>query len=118
VVYLASHDRPMNELLDPQFKDIAKIHAGEFAGMTREEVPLAALCETRERLVSQIREDLDTDEKRFLMSIKRGEPDWDALGIAHLRELPALQWKIQNIRRMEEGKHKIALEKLQKALEQ
>lgn len=116
VVYLASHDRPMHELLDPQFKDIATVYAAEFAGMAREEVPVEALSETRERMVALIRAGLDADEKRFLLSVKRGEPDWDALGIAHLRELPALQWKLQNIRRMDEHKRKTALDKLRKAL--
>jgi len=116
VVYLASHDRPMHELLAPQFKDISKVYAGEFVGMAHEEVPLEALRETRQRLVLQIREGLDPDEKRFLISIKRGEPEWDALGIPHLRDLPALQWKLQNTRRIEEGKRESALEKLQKAL--
>ncbi len=116
VVYLASHDRPMHELLDPQFKDIAKVYADEFAGMTRDAVPVQALCETREKLVSLIREELDADEKRFLVSMKQGEPQWDALGIAHLRELPALQWKLQNIRRMEADKRKTALAKLKTAL--
>ena len=116
VVYLASHDRPMHELLDPQFKDIAKVYADEFAGMTRDAVPVQALCETREKLVSLIREGLDADEKRFLVSMKQGEPQWDALGIAHLRELPALQWKLQNIRRMEADKRKTALAKLKAAL--
>jgi predicted nucleotidyltransferase component of viral defense system len=116
VVYLASHDRPMHELLDPQFKDIAKVHVDEFAGMAREEVSVEALCETRERLVVQIRGNLDADEKRFLLSMKRGEPEQDALGIAHLRELPALQWKLQNIRRMGADKRKTAFAKLQKAL--
>jgi len=47
---------------------------------------------------------------------KRGEPEWEALGIAHLRELPALQWKLQNIRRMDAGKRMSAVAKLQKAL--
>jgi predicted nucleotidyltransferase component of viral defense system len=116
VVYLASHDRPMHELLAPQFKDIAKVYAAEFAGMARDEVPVEALCETRKQLVALIRAGLDADEKRFLVSVKRGEPEWDALGIAHLQELPALQWKLQNIRRMEEGKRKAALDKLRKAL--
>jgi len=116
VVYLASHDRPMHELLDPQFKDIGKVHVDEFAGMAREEVPVEALCETRKRLVVQIRETLDADEKRFLLSMKRGDPEWDTLGIAHIRELPALQWKLQNIRRMTVAKRQTALEKLQKAL--
>ncbi|MEI6808989.1 MAG: nucleotidyl transferase AbiEii/AbiGii toxin family protein, partial [bacterium] len=116
VVYLASHDRPMHELLDPQFKDIAKVHVDEFAGMAREEVPVETLCETRKRIVVQLRETLDADEKRFLLSMKRAEPEWDALGIAHLRELPALQWKLQNIRRMTVAKRQTALEKLQKVL--
>jgi predicted nucleotidyltransferase component of viral defense system len=116
VVYLASHDRPMHELLDPQFKDIAKVYADEFAGMTRDAVPVQALCETREKLVSLIREGLDADEKRFLVSMKQGEPQWDVLGIAHLRELPALQWKLQNIRRMHADKRKTALAKLKTAL--
>lgn len=116
VVYLASHDRPMHELLDPQFKDLAKVHVDEFAGMAREEVQVEALCETRKRIVVLIRETLDADEKRFLLSMKRADPEWDALGIAHLRELPALQWKLQNIRRMTVAKRQTALEKLQKVL--
>jgi hypothetical protein len=116
VVYLASHDRPMHELLDPQFKDITKVHADEFAGMARDEVSVEALCETRELIVTVLRDGLDDDEKRFLVSMKRGDPEWDALGVAHLRELPALQWKLQNIQRMEAGKRKAMLEKLQKAL--
>lgn len=116
VVYLASHDRPMHELLDPQFKDLAHVYADEFVGMTRDEVPVQALCETRETLVSRIREELDADEKRFLVSMKHGEPQWDVLGIAHLREMPALQWKLQNIRRMGADKRKTALEKLKTAL--
>lgn len=116
VVYLASHDRPMNELLDPQFKEIEKAHASEFTGMTREEVSIAALCEARKQVVIQIRSGLDADEKRFLISLKRGDPEWNALGIAHLKDLPALQWKLQNIRRMEKEKRKTALGKLQQVL--
>ena len=63
-----------------------------------------------------IREDLDSDEKRFLLSIKRGEPEWDTLGFSHLKELPALQWKLMNIRRMDKRKHAEALDKLKETL--
>ena len=117
VIYLASHDRPMHELLDPQFKDITKAYTDEFAGMASEEdIDLEALCETREQLVQQLRQGLDADEKRFLLSIKRGEPEWDALGFPHLRELPALQWKLKNIKQMDEAKRCRALKKLEEAL--
>ena len=117
VVYLSSHDRPMHELLDPQFKDIASVYASQFAGMVREEVPVAFLCQARERLVNLIRQELDKDEKRFLLSMKQGEPEWDILGIKHLKELPALQWKLQNIRRMEKRKQADALGKLHRVLD-
>lgn len=116
VVYLASHDRPMSELLDPKCKDIGQVYASEFAGMARDEVSASLLSETLERLVRQIREGLDADEKRFLLSMKGGEPDWGALSIPHLRELPALQWKLQNIRRMDAGKREKALQRLKHIL--
>jgi len=116
VVYLASHSRPMHELLDPQFKDIADVYITQFAGMAREEFPVEVLCQTRKRLLVLVHQELDEDEKRFLLSMKQGEPDWDALGIEHLKELPALQWKLKNIRRMNKRKHTVALENLQRAL--
>ena len=117
VVYLASHDRPMNELLDPQFKDMADAYANQFAGMSRNPVPLELLLATRTRLVALIRHDLDADEKRFLLSMKQGEPDWAALGLAHLKELPALQWKLQNIQRMDKQKRARSFAKLRRLLD-
>ena len=117
VVYLASHDRPMHELLDPQFKDIAEVFKSQFAGMTQDMVSLESLYKTRERLVALIRHDLDKDEKRFLLSMKKGEPDWDALQIPHLKELPAVQWKLRNIQRMDKKKQSLAFDKLRRLLD-
>ena len=116
VVYLASHDRPMHELLDPQFKDIEEVFSSQFTGMTQDIVSLESLCTTRERLVALIRHDLDQDEKRFLLSMKQGEPDWEALQIPHLKELPAVQWKLRNIQRMDKKKQSLAFDKLQRLL--
>jgi hypothetical protein len=116
VVYLASHDRPMHELLDPKFKDLAETYAAEFAGMAKEEVPASVLAETRARMVGLVRGGLDADEKRFLLSMKQGEPEWDALEPPHLRDLPALQWKLQNIRRMDAAKRAQMLAKLERVL--
>ena len=60
---------------------------------------------------------LEENERRFLLSLKRGEPDWNALDIDHLEDLPALQWKLLNIRRMDEGKRSAALAKLEHVLQ-
>lgn len=43
VVFLASHDRPMSELLTPNRKDLKQVFADQFEGMTLDPVPLAVL---------------------------------------------------------------------------
>lgn len=47
---------------------------------------------------------LDIEERRFLLSMKSGDPDWDVLGIEGLEKMPALQWKLLNIRKMDSRK--------------
>jgi len=49
VVYLASHDRPMHELLDPIPKNIRRIYENEFAGMTVDPVSYEDLTAARIR---------------------------------------------------------------------
>jgi predicted nucleotidyltransferase component of viral defense system len=49
VVYLASHDRPMHELLDPKPKNIRRIYENEFAGMTVDPVSYEDLIMAREK---------------------------------------------------------------------
>ena len=85
--------------------------------MAKEQVPVSVLTETLPRRVGLIRGGLDADEKWFLLSMKQGKPNWDVLGIPHLRDLPALQWKLQNIRRMNADKRVMMLEKLRRVLE-
>jgi predicted nucleotidyltransferase component of viral defense system len=117
VVYLAGHSRPMHELLDPHYKDLRLVYDEQLLGMVEEDVSLDVLYETRERLVRMLRLDLEESEKRFLLSLKRGDPDWNALDIDHLEELPALQWKLLNIQRMDKGKRTAALAKLETVLQ-
>ncbi len=117
VVYLAGHNRPMNELLVPRLRDIEALHADQFAGMVRNEVPLDDLLQIQRDLAGKLVRALDDDEKGFLLSLKRGEPEWDRLGIEHLAQLPAIQWKLINIRKMDPAKHKTALARLVEVLE-
>jgi predicted nucleotidyltransferase component of viral defense system len=97
VVYLASHNRPLHEVLFPQPKDIRLSYEGSFAGMTLEPVPLDALLETRERLFRELPASLDASERDFLRTLALARPDWSLLGIPHLKELPAIRWRLQNL---------------------
>jgi hypothetical protein len=116
IIYLSSHNRPMAELLRPQFKDIAATYAGEFANMAETDVPLEELVAVRERLVELIHRGLTDSEKGFLLSFKNREPDWALLELDDVSELPAIKWKQINLAKMPDDKHKLALDKLKEVL--
>ena len=117
VLYLASHNRPMAELLDPIQPDFRKAFEKEFQGMTRNPVSYDELVEARSMALQNIRKSLTREEREFLLSIKMETPKWDLIGIEGIDKLPAIQWKLTNLKKMEIGKKKIALEKLSKILE-
>ncbi|MBB6305198.1 hypothetical protein GGE67_005864 [Rhizobium leucaenae] len=116
IVYLISHNRTMGELLAPVRKDIAGLYEGEFLQMAREEVRLDALLEVRERLIGEINAALTEDQKKFLISFKSRNPDWNLLGLDGVEKLPAVRWKMQNLNRMPENKHTAALTHLRDIL--
>ena len=116
LVYLASNSRPMHELLDPNPLDQLKAYQEEFVGMNNIEVAYEALIEAREALVVAVNQALNAEDKEFLLSIKRGKPDWDKIDLPHIDKLPGIKWKLLNIGRMTKEKHRAALEKLEKVL--
>jgi predicted nucleotidyltransferase component of viral defense system len=116
VIYLASHDRPMNELLDPVRKDIQRAFDSEFAGMAAVDVTCEELITAREVLIKSLLAGLSPGEKEFLISLKARDPKWESLSIEGMDKLPAIQWKLQNLRRMEGPRHSVALERLKAVL--
>ena len=121
VAYLAAHRRPIAELLAPNRKLIEDLFANHFAGMTDEAVELAELEAELEAARTQLFEWASTalteNERRFLLSIKQGEPDWTLLPFEGLDQWPAIQWKLYNVRRMSPRSHKKALGRLRDILE-
>ena len=97
VVYLASHNRPVHEVLFPSLRDIRQEFEHNFAGMTVEPVELDALLAARERMVRELQQGLSADERRFLLSLVAAEPEWSLLGVPHLEQLPGPRWKLQNL---------------------
>lgn len=117
VIYLASSDRPMNELLKPNFQDFKEVFEREFLGMTVDSVTYEELVETRDALLTKIKSELSGQERQFLLSIKQGEPEWDILGLQGIDQLPGIQWKLINIKKMAPKKHQESISKLRKILE-
>jgi predicted nucleotidyltransferase component of viral defense system len=117
VVYLACHDRPMHEVLSPALHDMRTVFVNEFEGLTAEPVTYEELEAARAALLKEIHVGLLDSERRFLLSIKTGEPQWDLMPVAGIESLPALQWKLANIRRMDKAKHRQQVDKLKKTLQ-
>jgi predicted nucleotidyltransferase component of viral defense system len=100
VAYLAGHNRPVHEVLFPRKLPLEPAFTNEFAGMTRDRVALDLLEETQERLIAQLPRALSTSHREFLLSLVRAEPAWELMPFNHLQHLPALQWKLLNLRKL------------------
>ena len=117
VIYLASNPRPIHELLMPNLLNVEHLYQKEFKFMTKETVGLTDLLHARDELIKKINASLTEQEKSFLISIKSGEPEYHLMPFQNLEKLPAIQWKLINIRQMEKKKHQMMLEKLKDVLE-
>jgi hypothetical protein len=117
VVYLACHDRPMHEVLAPALHDMRTVFDNEFEGLTTEAVTYEELETARSFLIKEIHALLLDTERRFLLSIKTGEPQWNLLPVEGIENLPALQWKLTNIRRMDKTKHRRQVNMLKETLQ-
>jgi hypothetical protein len=116
IVYFAGHDETMSELLDPKLKDITETFKNEFVGMTFEKVELQELLDTRERLVKELLTSLTENDRKFLLSIKEGTPQWELLNLKGVNKLPAIQWKLMNIAKMKPDHHKTSVALLKNIL--
>ncbi|MBP9777613.1 MAG: nucleotidyl transferase AbiEii/AbiGii toxin family protein [Rickettsiaceae bacterium] len=116
VIYLACNPRPISELLAPNILDIKNSFEQDFLSMTNYVVNLEELVEARDKLINIINKQLTQSEKEFLFSIKTGEPKYELMPFENLDKLPALQWKLMNIKNMDRQKTELMQSKLAKVL--
>ncbi len=100
LVALISHMRPISEVISPMFIDQRQAFETQFSGMANIPFRYDDYERTRIQLVGQVQSKLTNSDRKFLMSFKEGNPDWEKLSIKNASELPAVQWKLQNIERL------------------
>ncbi len=103
LVYIASSSRPSHELLNPNLIDLDQPYTQEFEDMTRTPVSLEELLSIRKRLIADIQSRFDENTKRFLLSLHDGLPDFDAIGRPEAANLPAVRWKLINLKKTEKA---------------
>src|SRR3989338_4170567 len=87
VVYLLCSPRPIHELLRPNLIVLNNIFENEFINMTEKPVSLAALLNVREELIKVINQRLSNSERDFILSVKKGVPDYSLMPFDHLEDL-------------------------------
>lgn len=100
VGYLAGHHRPLHEVLASRDHDLTSTYENEFKGMARMPISLEALVASRDRLRQELDARLTANHRAFLLGLVAGEPDWNLMRCGHLRELPAIRWKLQNLAKL------------------
>lgn len=120
VSYIAGHNRPVHEVLFSNDRNIKSIYDSEFVGMTHEPISLDELLDTRVWIRESLINLLTDDQKAFLISLVKLEPNWNMMPYAHLQELPAIKWKLQNLKKLKRNnpeKFKLQEEELQRRFE-
>lgn len=113
---LLCSDRPINELITPNFQDQQSALSNQFSGMTDVDFSYPEYENVRKKLVTTIHQNLTDRDKEFLLSIKNATPDWS---IYNFQRFPSLNWKLQNIQKLKDKnpeKHKEQYETLKKKL--
>jgi hypothetical protein len=119
ITALISHSRPLHEIIHPNFLDQRHVFESQFTGMTQTSFSYANFEATRERLVMAIRQGWTDADRAFLIGFKKAEPDWSLIPLENLSRMPAVQWKLANIRKLlkqNPKKHVEQLEALEKRL--
>ena len=106
----------MAEVLAPTRHDISKKFARGFLGLTEVSVELKDLLQTREELIVEIVGRMPDAHRRFLLSFKKGEPDWSLLDVPNAKTLPAVRWKLENLSRMAAQERVKAIARLEAVL--
>ncbi len=94
---LLSSDRPIHELFNPSMINQQQIFDHHFEGMTKEPFTYKEFEHTRSNLVGIIKQNLTQQDKAFLLSVNRLEPDWTDYDF---ERFPAVQWKMQNLEKL------------------
>lgn len=100
LVYAASSNRPLHELLNPNPIDLTAAFDKEFVGMTTEFIPKDVLAHVRTRLINDVQSRLRGPVADFLRSLQAGTPDYAIIGLPATAQLPAVQWKSLNLSKL------------------
>ena len=106
---LVSSNRPTHEMLNPHLHDQRTVFERQFGGMSAVAFSYDDYEATRFQLIETIHTSLDDNDKDFLLSLNRLEPDWS---IYDFQGFPSVKWKLLNLEKFKKGKPNIYQQQL------
>ncbi len=118
IAALLGSNRPINEILSPNFQDQRVAFESQFSGMTNDPFSYEDFEAIRERLVKEIHQSLTDNDRKLLVSFKEGAPEWAHYPLEGLQKMPSVMWKLQNVRTLMKNteKHTQQLDRLKKCI--
>lgn len=98
---LLAGNRPLHEMLKPNFQMDEDIFDKEFAGMTDEIFTFDEAKRTFLKLVENIHTILTDEDKRFLLDFVQLKANLQAADISNLDKLPGIKWKLKNLKNLQ-----------------
>lgn len=94
---LISNDRPIYEILNPNFLDQTRAMETQFSGMSADSFNYNDFEQTRIELLKSVNNNLLPEDKEFLITVKNLTPDWSVHDFANF---PAVRWKLKNLEKL------------------
>jgi hypothetical protein len=91
---LLCSNRPTHEMLEPNLLDQRSAFENQFEGMSFREFTYDDFQQVRDNLIQRVRQSLTAQDKVFLLSVNRLNPDWS---IYDYEAFPSVKWKLLNL---------------------
>lgn len=98
---LLAGNRPLHEILKPNFQMNEEIFDKEFAGMTDEHFTFDDAKQTFLTLVKNIHTILTEEDKTLLLDFVQLKANLQEVGIPNLGNLPGIKWKLKNLENLQ-----------------
>ena len=97
---LLGSDRPIHESCAPRLIDQREAMANQFEGMTDIPFTYEEFEATRSKLISDVNQLMTEEDKQFLVSFEKGEPQWDGYEFEYFKDYPSVKWKLINLAKL------------------
>ena len=88
-------------MLNPNLIDQRLTYENQFQGMSKIEFIYDDFEQTRLELIETVKASLNENDKRFLLSLNRLEPDWS---IYDFEQYPSVKWKLLNLQKFKDNR--------------